>query len=190
MKFSEIIVDVFLNRWYSLSMELIEELAKARGCRFVSLTYRSKETKELSQYLISHKVNLARVYKRDEKVVRLVRAANELEAKAKQEMLDSLRESLTVGIGHNSRYTCEGVYNTLFEGCKYHLKDKIVHLYGFLLRKRVIEVGTYKEVKSRPLTIAKNNIRKRMKLSKFRQFILPNISKISFDGKTLNLETE
>jgi hypothetical protein len=168
-------------------MNLILELAKVHGCKFVHLTYRSKETGELSKYLLGLGVNLDRAYRRDELVLRLIRPQNMLEEQAKQELLDSIRDSIRLGIGNNPRYTCQGVYGPLFPGCKYHLENKDVFLYGFLIRKEVIEPGVYKDVRSRPLTLVKNAFRKRMKINRIRQFDISYVERIAFQGKVLTL---
>lgn len=169
-------------------MNLIAELKKIKGCRLVRLLYRTKGTGELSDYLIALGVRLENAYRRDDKVIRLVQPRNDLEKIAKEELLSSLQESLRVGIGNNSAYTCKGVYKTLFNGCKIHPIMKTAYIYGFIIRKHVIETGEYPEVKSKPLTIAKNRLRKKMKITRFRQFELDHIKKIVFEKKVLTLE--
>lgn len=168
-------------------MNLIFELSETKGCRLVYLTYRSKETGELAEYLIALGVSLEKAYRRDERILRLIRTANPLEKQAKQELLDSWRDSIKLGIGNNPRYTCQGVYNHLFPGCKYHAENKDVFIYGFLIRKKVLEPGVYKIVRSKPLTIVKNAFRKRMKTNRFRQFDISFVQRIAFNGKVLTL---
>ena len=41
---------------------------------------------------------------------------------------------------------------------------------GLVVHKRVLIPGNYKEVKSRPLTMAKNKLKRDLPVSKFRQF--------------------
>jgi hypothetical protein len=171
-----------------MEQEVINRLSKIHGCRFVSLKYQSKESGEVSRYLIGMGANLDRVYRRDERVMRLVQPTNPLQEQAKKEILDSLRESLKVGIGQNSKYTCKDTYTNLFNGAKFHNQTKDIYLSGFLIRKEVLIPGEYKEVKSKPLTIEKQKLRRRMKLNKIRLFALSNVKRIAFEGNKLTLE--
>jgi hypothetical protein len=171
-----------------MQKEIIQELAKIGGCRFISLVYRSKETHELSRYVIGIGGKLERVYKRDLKVLSLIQTHNELEETAKRELIDSLKDSLKLGIGNNPRYTCKGVYRNLFPGLKIQVETFDLHINGFLLSKKVIEAGEYKNVKSSAKTLKKNEYRRKMKTSRIRQFILPNIQTAKLNGKTLEIE--
>ncbi len=94
---------------------------------------------------------------------------------AKKELTDSLKESLR---GQNSRYTLEGIYTPplyqgkQIEGIKIHLQQRVLHLDGLLVHKDVIIPARYPEVNSHPLTIAKDFLRNKTVLCKYRQFKL------------------
>lgn len=165
---------------------LVRELVKNNGCRFVQLHYTAKGTGEEATHTLCLGVNLERAYRRDEKVTRLFKPANKVEEQAKAEVLFSLRESLTKGIGNNSAYTNKGTYEHIVPGLK--IQDNgALHVYGFVIRKEVITPGVYKTVNSADLTIAKDKVKKNHKLRKFRQFILTNINEARINGKTLVL---
>jgi len=166
-------------------VNIVARLSRIKKCRLVSLVYRTKKSDELSVYLIALGVDLRRAYARDEKVIRLIKTRGRVQTQAKQEILDSLRESLRYGLGNNSRYTCRGVYKTLFNGCKIHRRDKTIHFYGFIIRKKILEEGSYPLVRHSALTLAKMKIRKHMKINRFRQFELSHVKKIAFEGKVL-----
>jgi hypothetical protein len=168
-------------------IQLVKELVKNNGCRFINLHYTTKGSGEEANYTLCLGVNLERAYRRDEKVGRLFKPSNPIEQQAKDEVLSSLRESLTKGIGNNSAYTNKDTYEHICPGLKVHEETGALHVYGFLLRKTTIAEGVHKKVNSSELTIAKNKVKRNFKISKFRQFVLTNVSTASINGKTLVL---
>ena len=159
------------------------------GARFASLTYTAKGTGEKARHTVALGVSVERAYKRDVAILEAMRPTLEgVKAQACDELLASLRESLTVGIGNNSAYTCADVYAPIARGIKVHKESGAVHVFGFGLQKSVIEKGEYKTVRSSEKTLAKNELRKRLKSGKFRQFVLSEVSEAKMNGKTLIFE--
>lgn len=78
-------------------------------------------------------------------------------------------------------------YETLSKGIKMHHTTKELYLSGLVRSKTIITPGTYKEVKSRPLTLAKKIIEKLLMSSKYRMFKLApsQVHQVSSEGKTL-----
>lgn len=185
----------------------IESLVSVQGSRFVSLTYKSKGTKELARHTLLLGVKLDKVYKRDLSLYRRkLSKLQGIEQVACQELVDSLKESLTVGIGNNSANTNKDTYQHVTSGIKIHLTSDDIHLNGFTVSKVKIcqscanegskgetcdkcqaSLGEYKEVKSSDKTLAKNRLRKMGKLGKIRQFILKEseLQSVACNGKTL-----
>lgn len=169
--------------------ELIAELRANKGCRFVQLRYTAKGTGEVANHTLAMGVNLDRAYRRDEKIIQLTRPQTDLGKEAKSAVLASVQESITKGIGNNSAYTCKDVYENVAPGIKYHKETFELYVYGFSIRKNVIKPGVYKTVKSAPLTIEKDKLRKKLKVGRFRQFIIRNVERAALNGKVLELET-
>lgn len=170
--------------------ELIKEIESLATCgaRFVSLEYTAKGTGEVARHTIALGVSISNAYKRDLVILRnLMPTLKGSDAIACQELMDSLSESLTKGIGNNSAYTCKDVYKGICNGVKLHLEKGELHVTGFGIAKTVIEPGVYKTVKSSDKTLAKNALRKRMKSGKFRQFALSELGEIKINGKTIEL---
>lgn len=169
---------------------IIEKInsALAGGARFVSFLYTSKGTGETARFTIANGVKIANAYRRDLAILRQYQPADEDDATAVAELIESMEESLEKGVGNNSRYTCRGVYNSE-KGTLEHKANKEIFIKGFLISKEVIKPGTYKAVKSAAKTIRKNSLRKRLKSGRFRQFVLKpeNIGGVRFNGTMLEI---
>jgi hypothetical protein len=61
-------------------------------------------------------------------------------------------------------------YTKINDAVKIHNESGAIMIYGMKVSKNILVEGTYSETKSRPLTIAKNIIRKGMKTTKYRQY--------------------
>jgi hypothetical protein len=93
---------------------------------------------------------------------------------AASEVMKSLRKTLDANAEgkQNEDYTKKGMYANVRGGVNINLNDNTIQLFGRTISKVVIEKGIYKTVNSRPLTIAKDKIKKNLPVSKFREFAL------------------
>ncbi len=156
------------------------------GARFANFTYTAKGTGEVASHTLALGVSIENAYKRDIAILSAVRPSlSGVDGEACDELLASLRESLTKGVGNNSAYTCKDVYEQICRGVKVHKETGALHVTGFSIAKNVIAEGAYKSVKSSAKTLAKNKLRKRMKSGKFRQFAFENLTSARMNGKTL-----
>lgn len=83
-------------------------------------------------------------------------------------------------------------YTVINNSVKVHNEKEQLYLYGLQISKTVIVEGEYKHVNSRPLTIAQNMLKKGMKHTKFRMYIIDkadvmNLAKSSFKGSDLSI---
>lgn len=173
---------------------------KNSGVGFASLLYRSKSDESLARYTVNlgfKYINLL------EKSISELQAkidnyefATELEKQAAGEVMASLQKSL---ISHqngqqNEDYTKKGQYTSLGNGLSIHENPDgktSLQLFGLVQSKKVIEQGLpKKQVNSKPITVAKNAIKKNLSISKFREFALDigNIQMVKVDGQTLICE--
>lgn len=174
---------------------LLDQLSQVRGAKFASFLYRSKETGELARYVVNLGVNMVRLYQADrDTLAELLPSLQGLEAEAATALLASINESLDKGLGNNSAYTHGPEQGDTYvsidgaPGVKLNTNDNVLHVVGLLHRKEVIEAGVHKEVKSRPLTLAKRAIeREHLRRSKVRQFRFPDISVAKLNGEVLEL---
>jgi hypothetical protein len=81
-------------------------------------------------------------------------------------------------------------YETIVNGLRYNKEEKMLYVTGYVTFKQVLVKGEYKKVNSRPLTLAKNDIKKQANLldSKFRNMRLDNIDAIKINGKLIQLK--
>jgi hypothetical protein len=161
-------------------MSVIQELSKIRASStFLSLRgYRSAESGELADFQISFHMSYASALERSILALEAIVPGDDLQAKAKQELLSSYKKSLdkvksepleVLGDHYDRVIGADGEH---IKGIKIHKETGTLHLFGLLVNKRVLEPGTFKASNKRPLTVAKDKLRKLVPVSKFRQFII------------------
>lgn len=112
---------------------------------------------------------------------------------AHAELLGSLRNTVELGAGNNPAYSHgeakrgeDATYETLSHGVKLHLDSGCLHVSGIVIGKRKLVEGTYPVVNSRPKTVAKDAMRDRLPLAKWRQYKLTpaNVEAVVLGDKT------
>jgi len=177
----------------NIKISAIDQLREAttKGCKFMSFLYQSKGTGEVSKYQINFGIDYHNACEHDKTALEAYTPQGEVEITAKSEMLQSLTETLTEGV--SSSYTQKDTFESIGKGIRQHKETGEIYLYGFVQSKEQIEPPTTpkKEVKSRPLTLAKKAIEKAcgFKRNKFGQFILnpSNIGGVSVCGDVIEL---
>lgn len=183
--------------------ELVNEANKVAAPRFMSLTYRN-EAGELSNVSLLIGVDMVRVYQRDlQAIIRYLQTPgiSALHRQAAEEIGSSLAESLALGIGYNTRYVhgpnAADTYLSLLPGIDINKSDNevdrgTVYIMAYQQRKTVIEPGTYKSVKSRPLTIAKKEVKRLLHLrtERIRRYKIKMAARAAINGKTIILDVE
>lgn len=173
--------------------KLLDQLSQIHGAKFANFTYRSIETGELARYHVMLGVDMRGVYEKDrETLVAMLPNLDGLNKDAAEALLKSIEESLAKGLGNNSAYTHgpengDTYFLTHIPGVKLNLNDGVLHVMAMVQSKQVLEEGTYKQVNSRPLTLAKRAIEKQLRRGKVRQFRIPNIASARLNGETLEL---
>lgn len=155
-------------------MQTLIEFAKIDRPKFVSFQYENKH--ERAQVTLLVGVTLENVYQRD---LRALEQARELETdalrlQALDAVIESVKNSLSKGIGNNDAYTKQDVYEHIGPNIKRHKENGSVYVSGFVINKKVLaSLEPRKQVKSSDMTIAKNSIKKRYtRMAKFREFII------------------
>lgn len=171
--------------------ELVGLIGGKKGAKFANFLYRVKKTGELSRYHLILGASTETLYQKDVvKLEAMLPTLKGIEFEAASAILNSRKESLTVGIGNNSKYTCADVYVDVdgVPGVKIHKETGYLYVTGLCESKTVVEEGEPQPpVKSKPLTIAKRKIEKELPSARFRQFILKRVTKATMNGETLEL---
>jgi len=158
--------------------KMLNEVAKARGLNPKSDDIRLRVSRLLTA-IGSPDLVIEQVADDPERAT----VANYLIEQAKLahgELMNSLKETIEKGPGNNSGYTHSaerrgdevGTYETFGDGIKVHLETGDLHLQGLEVSRHVTSPGEYKVVKSAAKTLAKNELRHLLPLSKWRQLVL------------------
>lgn len=162
-----------------------------KGTRFASVIYTNKEG-ETSKYVILLGVDYSNCTRASLAIAKLFTPKDKVESQAKVEVIESLTETLNAqaeGRTHKD-YTCADTYQTITNGIKAHKEEGVFYVSGLQIQRKVITPGTYKEVKSRPLTLAKNAILRNTPRAKWRQFKLTpeQMESVKIGGRELTME--
>ena len=184
---------------YSHNMENIiakleKRIANLKGSQFASLTYLSKKYNELSRYTVILGFSYHKLVEKSVVELEILIADNKdkwtaLEKQAADEVMSSFQKTLESHSRgeQNDDYTKKDQYIPVANGININTVDNTVQLFGMIQSKVVLQEGVYPVVNSKPLTIAKNNIRKQLSISKFREFAidLSQMELARVNGETL-----
>lgn len=179
----------------SVIAKLSAAIAKLDGnVRFVGVTYRSKSTGELARHTLLIGANYRNVIvKSMEELTRMLPTlTNPLDIQAANELIASFSKSLLAldaGIPHPGNTKPE-LYETICPGLRMSKNDGSLELCGLAVAKKVLEAGEHKVVKSRPLTLAKNALKKGLPASKYRTLAIDAgaFDSIRIGGKEIEVE--
>ena len=157
--------------------EFILQLGKLRpSSTFLTLKGYRNNVGEIADYNIVFHVSYSSALRRSIMALEGYIPNSFLEAQAKQELLDGYQNSIdrTEGlpvdeVSDHYMWFSDSSGNRI-KGVKMHIKTETLHLYGFVVHKRVLMPGTYPVVQHKELTIAKNKLRKMCPINSFRQF--------------------
>jgi hypothetical protein len=143
------------------------------GCRFVSFTYKSKESGELARHTLLVGFSYHNLIKKSiEELSVILPTLTGDRLLAGNEVMTSFQKTLVAHKAgqQNEDYTKKGMYSSIRNGVNINLNDNTIQVFGLSQNKIVIEEGTYKVVNSRPMTILKKEIRDMLSISKFREY--------------------
>ena len=120
-----------------------------------------------------------------------------LQAQAQAELIASCEKTLAAhALGQQSEdYSCKDVYETvtldgeIINGVRYCKTTGNFNLLGLVQSEKILKDGVYKEVNSKPLTIAKRNIEKLLAKSKVRTFTIHEnkLGAAKINGETIEM---
>jgi len=174
--------------------KFVAELSKLRpSATFLSILGYRNEYSEVADYSLIFHMSYQNALKRSLLALESIVPASDLESVAKQELVAGFQKSLDkmaeipleeLEDGYTRFFDEDGKY---IKGVKLHDATNTLHLYGLVAHKRVLMPGDYPKSNKRPLTMAKDKLRKLCPVSKFRQFrITPDqVNSISVENLSL-----
>lgn len=181
-----------------MNHELIDAVTSINGAQFASLVYTSKSDNSTSRYTINLGFNYNKLVEKSLTELEILRSEEAsgytpIQLQALNEVTSSLQQTQSSHLEgkSNPSYTKNNQYTDIGNGLKINEKDQSLQLFGLIHSKVVLQEGTPKKpVKSSPLTIAKNEIRSKLSISKFREFALDKecLSKAKINGDILVLD--
>jgi hypothetical protein len=165
-----------------------EALGKSiTGVSFVSIKNYTNKQGEIANHLFNIGIRYENAKKKDVDTLLTLR---EHEFKSDESLLKEARQALIDSFINPSKAQSEAqkdAYTHICEGLKVHNVTGELYIYGYRENKTVIKQGEYKTVNSKPLTIAKDEIRKLLKTNKFVNFSLEVGNTLKLNGETLEL---
>lgn len=116
---------------------------------------------------------------------------------AQAELIKSAKNSLGIDDGTVSKVEQENyanrsngqknAYVQIAKNIKFNIEKQQLMIFAKEVRKAIITEGNYPTVNSRPKTLAKRFIQKKMKSTKYRNYVITNIEEIKVNGNTIEL---
>lgn len=158
--------------------EFVDELSKLKSSStFLTLRGYRNESGEIADYSIIFNMSYKNALQKSIMTLESLTPKDALEALALKDLLDGYKSSLIKSSSNNE--DSDESYTRFFDedgvaikGIKLHKASGMIHLYGLVVHKRITMPGNYSKRKKRSLTLVKDQLRKLVPLSKFRQFII------------------
>jgi hypothetical protein len=187
------------------SKKFINSFQQLKSSSFISINnYLAKTTGEVANHVINVNLSVKTAKERDLNTLLNCNENDLLNIENSQGIaLDILRTALSELIASAEKNLSENTedrtaqsqaqtdaYIHLTPAIRLHKDTMEIHVFGQAISKTVLVKGQYKTVNSKPLTIAKNTIKKHLDLraDKFRDFIVGHIDKIKINGETLEVQ--
>lgn len=175
--------------------QIAQAIKGIKGCQFASLTYLSKTDGSLARYTVNLGFSYHKAVEKSVTELEIIMAEMTDKATLAYEAAVAVMESLKKTLAahaegkQNDDYTKKDQYIPIGNGLNLNTTDNTIQLFGLLQSKVVLVEGERKEVKSKPLTIEKNKIRRQLTVSKFREFALDaeNVAGVKVNGGTIEM---
>jgi hypothetical protein len=172
--------------------ELIVNIKKAvqnspTKVSFVSVKGYKNKFGEISNNLINVGISYTKAKEKDIEFLTNL-DINSFESKLDKTLLEQARLELIASFITPEKARSEGQTNTytpIIDGVKVHNDTGVIYIYGYREKKEILTEGNYPLVNSKPLTIAKNELRKKLSTGKFTQYSLEEISSVRANKETL-----
>lgn len=175
-------------------LNLMAELVKKNGCTFVRVKNYTNAQGEVQDVTINVGTSYENAKKRD---LQFLQGLNVSTLKhnysdVNPELLETARLELIKSIIAPNKAMSEGQKNAyvhLMDGLKFSPETKQIYIFGTKVEgtKVVTKAAEYKADTRKPLTKAKDIIRKDMSTGKYRQYVLSQLGAVTINKQTLEL---
>lgn len=162
---------------------LVEKLKDIKGVSFVSIIYTNQHN-EKQQTVFNVGVDYSSAKQKDLEYLQTLNVS-ELNSTLPIDVLEEAKQSLISDFTKPPKQDKESTYISLEKGLKMHKETNEVYVFGMQIKKTVLEEGEYKEDTRKPLTRAKDEIRKQLRTTKYRQFKIDRAEQFKVKGDTI-----
>ena len=181
----------------SVSVKALQVIATIKGATdksitgvtFVSIRNYTNSHNEVSNNLVNVGASYENAKRKDIETLENLNVS-EHSFKSTPDLIEEARIELIKAFLKPDENRSQGqinAYTQIVPGVKVHNETGVLYVYGYRENKTTLKQGEYKEVKSKPLTIAKNELRKLLRTGKFTQYALEIGNEIKANGNTLEL---
>ena len=164
---------------------------KDNGCKFISFEYTNAQ-EEKARYTLQTGFDYLETVKKSLLELETESADDQTTFQA----IEALKESFTKTINNQQdKYTKEGMYHSFefngetIKGLKIDMQSGKIYLNGLVQSKTILEEGKEKKrsISKNPVIARKNEIKKSLPVSKFREFKIDinSLSKAKINGQTI-----
>jgi len=165
--------------------KLIEVFQSIKGVSFVSIIY-NNEQNEKQHTLFNVGVDYSKAKQKDLEYLKSIdiKTLNsdlpiDILTEATQSLINDFEKTISKEKVKTDNFIHVG------NGLKFHIEKHELYVYGMQIKKTVLSEGEYKEDTRKPLTRAKDEIRKHLKTSKYRQYRIDRADQFKVKGDTL-----
>jgi hypothetical protein len=170
------------------SKALINFLDSIKGNKFVAIKGYTNKFGEVSNNVVSLGASYANAKVKDIEYLRSLDVAT-LDSDKGFKILEEARLALLASMIKPNVNRSKGqieAYVKVSTALKLHKETLAIYVYGYCENKTIIEEGEYPVVNSRPLTLAKNLIKKGLRTGKFKMYKVEEVSMLK-SGDTIVL---
>jgi hypothetical protein len=165
---------------------LISNLSDITGVSFVSTVY-TNEQNEIQKTVFNVNVSYKQAQAKDIEYLKTLDVTS-LKSGLGKELLEQARQALLGALISPNKARSNGqknAYTHLTNGLKIHNETNELYVVGMKVKKTVLLECDYKADTRKPLTVAKDTIRKGMKSTKYRNYKIKNAFNFKLKGDTL-----
>jgi len=174
-----------------LKEQFVQKFKAITGISFVNIRNYTNKEGEVADILININVSYNNSKAKDIEILKNLNLNDYVNETINLTLLEQAKIELINSLTAPSETRSEGqinAYTHLCNNIKVHNETNELYITGMKIRKTIHTEGTYKEVKSKPLTIAKNILRKELTTSKIRQYIVKKVAAVTLNKEVLQSE--